>query len=309
MQGNGIGASSLKALMQIDLYLILLKCFDDSRLAHYEEAVDPLRDLVALEQEMLLMDLYRVEAALGEVELSLAYFPATELLTQQHESLLKLWEFLAGAPRPSPLPPSKKKGAKGLSTLRVRIPERCTGLPLRLGTWDSAQRELIQFLRLLTSKEAILLANISSVDFVRARTLPCVAAIQQFLGERRDLLQLLPVSVELEQRLRDQELGGTLTHYLALHPTHLSAVPGLVREALRTLQLLRWYSVSDRRIRTLVVRRNTTVAEAANQIDVHIARCDDMCMCTYRCIYVYIDIPIVCVYVLYDSTKEWYVYV
>jgi ribosome-binding ATPase YchF (GTP1/OBG family) len=127
------------------MLLHMVKCFESKELAHYEEIFDPLRDLQMVEQELLQMDLYKVETVLSEVEFILVANPHTETLVFQQETLVKVWEHIAGEIRPVPIPPTRKKGMKGLVVNRAKLPNHCSGLPVRLGNWDSQQREVILF--------------------------------------------------------------------------------------------------------------------------------------------------------------------
>jgi len=114
--------------------------------AVYDESLDALRELQIIEQELMLMvsitsrfllisqltegkqDLNKVETVLSEVESVLAACPATETLIFQQETLVKVWEHLAGVQRPVPIPPARKKGSRSMSINRVQLPEHCLGM-------------------------------------------------------------------------------------------------------------------------------------------------------------------------------------
>eukprot|EP01039_Chlorochromonas_danica_P010346 gene10344-11454_t len=275
LEAAGVGVGSFKAVAYADILIILLRCFEGTEITHYLETIDPLRDFKMIEQELLQMDLNRVETVLSELESVLAAAPMSEALTYQQETLVKFWEFLAGTKRPTPLPPRRRKGMKTMSINRVTLPELCQGLPIRLGHWDNQQREILQFCNLLTAKQVIVLQNLSAIDYLSHR-LPCGGeVIQPFLSSRGDDSPVLPISLDLEQRLsRLAATAGQLEVYQAVNGSdlHHSALPALLEEVYRTLHLVRWYTVSDEKIRLWLSRHGTTAVEASSLQHVTIAR-------------------------------------
>jgi ribosome-binding ATPase YchF (GTP1/OBG family) len=53
VQGKGVGAASLDSLRSVDVIFHLLREFESEEISHYEGSVDPVRDLYAVEQEIL----------------------------------------------------------------------------------------------------------------------------------------------------------------------------------------------------------------------------------------------------------------
>lgn len=267
LEGAGMGVGSLKPLAHADMLLFLLRAFESKQIAHYTEHSDPLTDLLAIEQELLQMDLHRIETALSEIEGLLTAFPHTEALVFQADTLTRLWEHVSGITRAAPLASRKRTAVN-----RAKLPDRCLGQPVRLGTWDSQQREVVTFCKLYTAKEVIFLANLTAIDFNRQRIPEPVQALQAYLTQRADPCQLLTVSLEHEQRLYDRERAGQLEAYLAINMTHVSALPPLIDEVYRTLQIVRWYTATSEGVRVWLVRHGTTAAEGANLVDVDISR-------------------------------------
>lgn len=54
-QKNGLGVSGLQCLRKADVLIHVLREYADSNVCHYEGGVDPVRDLLIVHQEMLLM--------------------------------------------------------------------------------------------------------------------------------------------------------------------------------------------------------------------------------------------------------------
>lgn len=91
---------------------------------------------------VLAQDLIRVENLLLEIEVFVNEVITAEYLQFQYSLLLRLWEWIAGEPRPiPPKRPASRKNAH--SFYRTRLPRYCKGQLVRLGTWDGRDREAI----------------------------------------------------------------------------------------------------------------------------------------------------------------------
>lgn len=90
----------------------------------------------------MAQDLIRVENLLLEIEVFVNEVITAEYLQFQYGLLLRLWQFIAGEPRP--LPPKRTASRKNAHSLyRTRLPRYCKGQLVRLGTWDGRDREAI----------------------------------------------------------------------------------------------------------------------------------------------------------------------
>lgn len=215
----------------------------------------------------------RIEKFLSDIEEFLGEVETAEYLLFQYELLKKLWSFIAGEDRPSPPKRTKSRSnATSRNSQRTRLPRNCVGLPIRLGHWDLKERECICRYRLLTSKEVIYLANITAIDYNRQRSIPCIEEIRQYLRSRQDNSEVIPISVELEQRLLDVEAEGIRSQYDGLHSRHRSAIPRILDGIYNTINICHFYMITPELVRCYVLRRGNTVTEAAARTDIHIAR-------------------------------------
>jgi GTP-binding protein YchF len=60
-RGEGLGNRFLAAIREVDAILHVLRCFEDSEVAHVEGGVDPVRDAELIETELLLADIASLE--------------------------------------------------------------------------------------------------------------------------------------------------------------------------------------------------------------------------------------------------------
>ena len=59
--GEGLGNQFLAAIREVDAILHVVRCFEDTRVAHVEGTIDPARDVEVVETELILADLAAVE--------------------------------------------------------------------------------------------------------------------------------------------------------------------------------------------------------------------------------------------------------
>lgn len=62
--GEGLGNKFLEHIRSVDIILHVLRCFDNENIAHISGSIDPLKDLLTVETELILSDLERVEKIL-----------------------------------------------------------------------------------------------------------------------------------------------------------------------------------------------------------------------------------------------------
>lgn len=67
-QGEGLGNQFLAHIRETDAIVHVVRCFDDSNVAHVAGAIDPVADLEVVETELLIADLETVQRAAGKIE-------------------------------------------------------------------------------------------------------------------------------------------------------------------------------------------------------------------------------------------------
>lgn len=118
----------------------------------------------------------------------------------------------------------------------------------------------------------VYVANITALDFNRRRKLPCTDQLQALLTDRHDPSALVMVSIELEQRLVDEDEAGTLADYFAINGTHRSGIPALLEAVHNGLKAIHYYTAAEDEVKCQLLRRGATVIEAAAKKNALIAR-------------------------------------
>ena len=156
-----LGNSFLSKSRTADVVVYVIRAFNDEGITHYDELVDPVRDLVTIEQECMLRDLQTLESVLDDFERFALRHDATKERTFELETMIKIWEALTDRPRPR-FGEKPKEGEDRLRWRRV-----CGGTPLRYMKWTAEETALIHKLDLLTAKEVLILLNMSTRDYLR----------------------------------------------------------------------------------------------------------------------------------------------
>ena len=86
-KGEGLGNQFLYNIREVDAIAHVLRCFDDSEIAHVDGDVDPIRDATTVETELMLADIDSLERRMTALVKNLA-------ATQGSESDLALMEKL-----------------------------------------------------------------------------------------------------------------------------------------------------------------------------------------------------------------------
>jgi GTP-binding protein YchF len=67
-KGEGLGNQFLANIREVDAIIHVLRCFEDTDIAHVEGSIDPLRDIEVVETELMLSDLDSLERRLLQAQ-------------------------------------------------------------------------------------------------------------------------------------------------------------------------------------------------------------------------------------------------
>ena len=228
--GEGLGNKFLANIREVDAVAHVVRCFEDSSVAHVDGSVDPERDLETIRTELLLADLETAERNLakrkkdrdrGEKEAG----PAVEALAKARDAL-------------------------------------DSGTELSDAGLTDGEREVLSEYRFLTSKDRIIVANISEGDAGGGEA-EWVQRIVSASGEPP--WKVVPIAASLEAELvslPDEER----TEFLKGLGLSERGLERLVRAGYRLLDLVTFFTIKGTETRAWTVTRGTKVAEAAGKI-------------------------------------------
>jgi hypothetical protein len=67
-KGAGLGNGTLDYVLKTDVLFHIIRAFDNDTLSHYDESIDPVRDIITIDQQLIEKDLQTCEAAIQEIE-------------------------------------------------------------------------------------------------------------------------------------------------------------------------------------------------------------------------------------------------
>lgn len=233
--GAGLGNKFLSDIRQVDGVLQVVRGFVDDEIIHIEEnKVDPVRDLVIVQDELILKDLEIIES---EIE--------------RAKRMLK-----------------KPGDKKSVYEYQLQVLDRLSdllyeGKKVINGEWDEEEIDVINGLNLLTAKPTVYLLNVSEEDY-------CLGS-NEFYPQVADWIntncpedKVIIFSAQHERMLNELE-GEELKEYKEMYPKE-SVIPLVVEEMRNVLHLISFYTCGPIEARQWTIRKGSTAPEAAGLI-------------------------------------------
>ncbi|MEW6543534.1 MAG: redox-regulated ATPase YchF [Nitrospirota bacterium] len=227
-KGEGLGNQFLAQIREVDALLHVVRCFQDEDVVHVSGGVNPLRDIEAIETELMLADLETLDRRKQRVEKKAKSgdAPAGKELVflQKLIELLNKGEWLGGQ------------------------------------TFSAEERVILNECQLLSAKPVLFVANVAEktqehdplVQVVREQAGKKGARLVTICGQLEAELSTLPESE------REEYLKG-----LGLEE---SGLVRLTREAYRLLSLITFFTAGETESRAWPIREGTKAAQAAGKI-------------------------------------------
>lgn len=176
-KGEGLGLSFFEEIRDVDVLVHVLRAFHDDDVTHFDELIDPVREMNIVNHEVMMSDLDRLEKAIQSLEPVIRNIQGGLEAKLERETLIEAWEYLAGCSRPFTLHPEEtvtspkktylpKKESKIIPTFTM--PTICSGYPLRLKHWTTRQIDLLEKYKLLSAKPVIYMVNVAERDYLRS---------------------------------------------------------------------------------------------------------------------------------------------
>jgi GTP-binding protein YchF len=228
--GEGLGNQFLANIRGVDAILHVVRCFQESDVAHVLDEVDPARDIDVVETELLLADLDVIDRAI--------------------EKRVKNWKT------------NPRQYAGEEKRLRNYREQLTAGTPLRTLDLDHQAQQELKGLGLLTGKSILYVANVSEDDY-QLQDHPCVNRIKQSRIPRNPEVVVISARFELELLQLDQEERLEFLQAMGLASSGLDR---LISKAYKLLDLVTFYTVVSNKLRAWEIRRGTAAPAAAGTI-------------------------------------------
>jgi GTP-binding protein YchF len=228
-RGEGLGNRFLAHIRDVDAILHVVRCFENSSVAHVSGSVDPPRDIEIVETELMLADLEKVDREIHKVEKKAK---------------------------------SGEKGAKAEWSLLMRIHETLDkGRRVQGLTFSNVERHGVDSLELLSTKPVLYVANIAEGQ-LQERSGPW-AVLEAWASEHK--AEVVTVCGKWEAELADLSPEERMTFLKELGLTE-SGLTRLIRETAQLLGLMTFYTVNEAEARAFLVPVGTKAPRAAGQV-------------------------------------------
>jgi len=229
-RGEGLGNKFLANIREVDAVAHVVRCFEDSSVAHVDGTVDPVRDLSTIRMELLLADLETGERNLKK----------------------RRKELDRGDKEAGPIAAALEKARDALDA----------GTMLRDAGLSETERGLLEEYRFLTTKDHLIVANISEADAGAGEDV-WIERLSAATGQPDWKIVPIAASLEAELVTLDEEERGEFLEGWGIGERGLER---LIRAGYRLLDLVTFFTVKGAETRAWTVPTGTTVAEAAGRI-------------------------------------------
>lgn len=255
--GEGLGNQFLSNIMEVDLVLHVLRCFEDSDITHVHDTVNPLDDFETIVTELMLKDLESIAKREVKVEGVLKSAKTKGLSAHEIASYEKEKDFY----------------------------DRVTQA-LHKGNTDDvytitkeADAQDVHHIPLLSAKKFLVIANLSEDDLsANAYTEnKLYQKIVSSFGEDK----VIPVSAKIESELAQVSDEEALELMSSLEITH-KGLDAIIKKSYEALGLISFFTCGPKEAHAWSVRRNTKVPAAAGTIHSDMER-GFICAEVYHC--------------------------
>jgi len=228
-KGEGLGNQFLANIRECAAMAHVVRCFEDSNVAHVAGQLDPLADIEVIDTELMIKDMETMGKAMERVQRQIK----------------------AG----------DKEAMARFDLYRHVQKELENGTPIRRMGLDSEQSARLADLCLLTAKPVLYVANVGD------DTLPDGNADSARIGAlaEKERARMAIVSAQIEAELAEMDVDSQAEFLsdLGLNEPGLNTV---IREAYALLDLITFFTAGPKEVRAWTIHRGDTAPKAAGII-------------------------------------------
>ena len=233
-RGQGISTQKLGDLRSSDALVHIVRAFRDPSVPHVDTTIDPVRDLAAVEIELLFADHAVVERRLERIEPELRSSKGPEKEAREREKLVL---------------------QKAMAALDKEIPLRDIAL-------DDDERKAIRGYRFLTLQPQLVVANIDESDVAKPDAI--LAPLRAAAAQHKSMA-VVPVCAKLESEIAELPADEAAAFRAELGVTE-PALHRVVRGTYELLGLISFFTTGEDEVRAWTIPANTPAHEAAGAI-------------------------------------------
>lgn len=253
-QGEGLGNQFLGHIMEVDLILHVLRCFEDENITHVHSRIDPLSDFEIISAELMIKDLESVDKRLTRLAALLKKKGESPKEIKQQEKEVALLQEVKGFLEKGNLNKVKELIEQGRQQETVTIP-------------------------LLSAKNILVIANVSEADYennLYEKNQHYQTLVKEFGKDR-----VIAVSARLESELAQLSDEEALEMMESLNIPH-KGLDTIIARAYQNLGLITFFTCGPKEAHAWSIPAETKVPQAAGSIHSDLER-GFICAEVYNC--------------------------
>ncbi len=228
-KGEGLGNQFLASIRECDAIAHVVRCFEDSDIAHVEGKIAPLDDIETVETELMLADLESLEKRLAVLE-------------------------------------KKAKGGDKEAKETVALAARCLSLlregkPARLAELKEEEQKLFKSLGLLSAKPVLYVANVEEAAAARGNRFS--KAVEDRAADEGAAVVIVSAKIESEIAVLAAVEQKEYLEAVGLAEPGLSRV---IRAGYGLLRLITFFTAGPKEARAWTIQKGTKAPQAAGVV-------------------------------------------
>jgi len=230
-KGEGLGNAFLSHIRAVDGIFHVIRIFEDAEVTHVEGAIDPVRDLSIVIDELILKDIETVEKREDALK--------RELNHKKDKKKLQELEVVE----------------KVLAVLKENK-------QIRLEEWKATEVDVINSLSLLTAKPTVYLINMTEKDYIKKGN-KWLGKIKAWVDEHGGE-PMVPFCGFLESKFLGMS-EEDIKKYTDENKVG-SSIPKIIKTGYHALQLIHFFTCGSDEVKCWTIRKGTKAPQAAGTI-------------------------------------------
>jgi ribosome-binding ATPase len=226
-KGEGLGNQFLGHIRSVDAIIHMLRCFQNDDITHVEGSIDPLRDLMTIETELMLSDMESLEKRI----------PATEKKARGND------------------PEAKAQ----LPVMQKALTHLQAGNPVKTLEVSKDEQPILEQLHLLTTKPILYVCNVSEEEAATGNEWT-----KKVADYTKSPVVIISAAIESEVAALDSpEEQQAYLESMGLHETGLKRV---IHEGYKLLNLITFFTVGPKEAHAWTTHLGAKAPQAAGEI-------------------------------------------
>jgi hypothetical protein len=226
-KGEGLGNQFLSHIREVDVIMYVLRGFESEKITHVYDRIDPLTDYEIVQSELILKDIESVEKRMGS-----------------SEKMRRIGDEKAGVE---------------VELLKKVLGNLNDGIPVIDMKLNPEEKEILEELSLLTDKKRLFIIN-TRADIDKEKVDNWKKELEDGTGDK-----VFIVDIKLLAEIAEME-EGEIKEYMDMFDKKPKTVEDIIEGAFEVLNLITFYTGSEKECNAWSIVKGSTVKEAAGVI-------------------------------------------